>query len=226
MVEKKNPKLDTKKYTGLFFNIGLVVSLATIIMAFEWKTPLTISKVENPGTPFNGTEIIEPPPTVVPPPPKPKVEVFNLVERQIEEDIEEPEIDVDIFTDESSENNEPVFVEDNHEEVVDNTVYVFVQKNPQFHGKDQAEFIKYIGSKINYPPMARRMGIEGKVFAQFVIDKDGSMTDIQIIKGIGAGCDEEVLRVLKEAPKWEPGKQRGVPVKVRMIVPVTFTLTK
>jgi protein TonB len=68
------------------------------------------------------------------------------------------------------------------------------------------------------------MGVEGKVFVQFVVDKDGTLTDIKAVKGIGAGCDEEAVRVLKAAPKWKPGKQRGRPVKVRMILPITFKL--
>ena len=78
---------------------------------------------------------------------------------------------------------------------------------------------------MKYPNQARRMGIEGRVFVQFVVDKDGQLTEIKAVKGIGAGCDEEAVRVLKSAPKWKPGKQRGRPVKVRMILPITFKLS-
>ena len=68
------------------------------------------------------------------------------------------------------------------------------------------------------------MGIEGKAFVQFVVDKDGTLTEVQAVKGIGAGCDEEAVRVIQGAPKWKPGKQRGRAVKVRMILPITFKL--
>jgi protein TonB len=85
-------------------------------------------------------------------------------------------------------------------------------------------FYKYIGKNIKYPDQARRMGVEGKVFVQFVVDKDGSITDVQVLKGIGSGCDEEAIRVVKSAPKWTPGKQRGRPVRVRMSVPIAFKL--
>ena len=77
---------------------------------------------------------------------------------------------------------------------------------------------------MEYPAQARRMGVEGKVFVQFVVDKDGSLTDVKAVKGIGAGCDEEAVEIVKSAPKWKPGKQRGKAVRVRMIIPITFRL--
>jgi protein TonB len=86
------------------------------------------------------------------------------------------------------------------------------------------DFYKYVSKNIEYPKQARRMGIEGKVFVQFVVDKDGSLSDVKVIKGIGAGCDEEAIRVLKESPKWTPGKQRGRPVRVRMSLPIFFKI--
>jgi protein TonB len=68
------------------------------------------------------------------------------------------------------------------------------------------------------------MGTEGKVFVQFVINKDGSISDVVAIKGIGAGCDEEAVRIIQSSPQWTPGKQRGKPVKQRMVLPITFKL--
>jgi len=85
-------------------------------------------------------------------------------------------------------------------------------------------FYEYVSKNLKYPSQARRMGVEGKVFVQFVVDKDGSISQVQSIKGIGAGCDEEAVRVLQNAPKWKPGKQRGRPVRVRMVLPITFKL--
>jgi len=69
------------------------------------------------------------------------------------------------------------------------------------------------------------MGIEGKVFVEFVIEKDGSITDVKAIKGIGAGCDEEAVRILQSAPNWKPGKQRGKPVRQKMVLPISFKLS-
>jgi protein TonB len=85
-------------------------------------------------------------------------------------------------------------------------------------------FLKYISENIQYPQQARQKGIEGKVFVQFVVYNDGSIADVQILKGIGAGCDAEAVRVIANSPKWNPGKQNGKPVNVRMSVPIAFKL--
>ena len=77
---------------------------------------------------------------------------------------------------------------------------------------------------MKYPAQARRMGIEGRVFVEFIINKDGSLTEIKFIKGIGAGCDEEAVRVIQSAPAWNPAKQRGKAVKQRYTLPIIFKL--
>ena len=85
-------------------------------------------------------------------------------------------------------------------------------------------FYDFVSSKFSYPRQARELRIEGKVFVQFVIEKDGTITDIVVVKGIGGGCNEEAIRVVEMAPAWIPGKQRGKPVRVRMVLPITFKL--
>ncbi|CAN5233319.1 hypothetical protein BH23BAC1_BH23BAC1_32590 [soil metagenome] len=87
-------------------------------------------------------------------------------------------------------------------------------------GLDQ--YYQYIAQNLKYPAQARRMGVEGKVFVQFVVNKDGSISDVQAIKGIGAGCDEEAVRVIAASPNWIPARQRGKEVKLRMVIPITF----
>ena len=83
----------------------------------------------------------------------------------------------------------------------------------------------FISENIKYPAQAREMGIEGKVFVEFVVGNDGKLINVKAIKGIGAGCDEEAVRVLKEAPKWIPGKVVDMPVKVKMILPISYKLS-
>ena len=102
-------------------------------------------------------------------------------------------------------------------------IFTIVEDQPEFPGGIGA-FYKYVATNLRYPAQARRMGIAGKVFVQFVVEKDGRLTDVQILKGIGAGCDEEALRVIKKSKAWKPGRQRGRPVKVRMIIPINFRL--
>ncbi|MEQ8685851.1 MAG: M56 family metallopeptidase [Imperialibacter sp.] len=102
-------------------------------------------------------------------------------------------------------------------------IFTVVEDQPTPPGGMQA-FYAYIGRELSYPKQARQLGVEGKVFVQFEIEKDGSITNIQTLKGIGAGCDMESERVIAGSPKWNPGKQRGRAVKVRMILPITFKL--
>ena len=102
-------------------------------------------------------------------------------------------------------------------------IFTIVEDQPTPDG-GMAAFYQFVQKNLKYPAQARRMGIEGKVFVQFVVDKNGTLTEVQAVKGIGAGCDEEAVRVIEGAPKWKPGKQRGRSVKVRMILPITFKL--
>lgn len=106
---------------------------------------------------------------------------------------------------------------------IEGEIFTVVEDQPQFEGGMPA-FSQYVASKLQYPAQATQQGIEGKVYVQFVVEKDGSLSNITTVKGIGGGCDEEAVRVLKESPKWKPGLQRGRAVKVRMILPITFKL--
>ena len=101
--------------------------------------------------------------------------------------------------------------------------FMVVEEQPMPEDGMEA-FYKYIAQNLKYPTEARQKGIEGKVFIQFVVDKDGSLTEVKAIKGIGAGCDQEAVRVIEGAPAWNPGQQRGKVVKVRMVLPITFRL--
>jgi len=223
MEQKKTPNADLNRKTGLFLNIGLVASLLLVIMAFEWKFYDDGSLVDLGQVDDQFEDIMDIPPTEQPPPPPPKIQQPEIIEVPDEEEIEdEIEIDLDVEVTEETVIEEVVFEEAPEEEVADE-IFTVVEQQPTPNG-GMAAFYKYVGKNLKYPAQARRMGIEGKVFVQFVVDKDGSITDVQSVKGIGAGCDEEAVRVIKGATKWKPGKQRGRPVKVRMILPITFKL--
>ena len=98
-----------------------------------------------------------------------------------------------------------------------------LEERPVFEGGMDA-FYNYVGEETKYPAQAQQMGVEGHVFVQFVIEKDGSLSNVRVIKGIGAGCDREAVRVVQNARAFKPGKQRGKPVRVRMVMPITFKL--
>lgn len=220
---KKKPEADLRKKSGLFFNIGLVISLALVITAFEWPFYDDQSVVDLGGTNEQFEDIMDIPPTEQPPPPPPKIQQPEVIEVPDDEEIEEEiEFDLDIEATEETVIEEIVFEAAPEEEIAEE-VFTIVEDQPEPTGGMQA-FYQYVQKELNYPAQARRMGIEGKVYVQFVVDKDGSISEVTAIKGIGAGCDEEAVRVLKQAPKWKPGKQRGRAVKVRMILPITFKL--
>lgn len=223
MEAKKNPKADLNKKTGLFLNIGLVVSLLLVITAFEWRFYDDGELMDLGQVADEFEDVMEIPPTEQPPPPPPKIQQPEIIEVPDEEEIEEEiEVDLDVEITEETVVEEIVFDEPVEEEVAEE-IFTIVEDQPAPKG-GMAAFYEYVGKKLKYPAQARRMGIEGKVFVEFVVDKDGTITDVKAIKGIGAGCDEEAIRVIQASPKWNPGKQRGRPVKVRMILPITFKL--
>ena len=226
MIVRKYPSADISRYQGLFFGIGLSISLLLVVTAFEWKF-YDDGSLANLDTNIDAMfdEILDIPPTVQPPPPPPsQSRVFELVEVPDVEEIEEDiniDLDIEVTEDmviEQVEIEAPEIVEEEAEEI-----FTVVENQPQPIGGYEA-FYKYIYDEIKYPTFALRSNVEGRVFVQFVVEKDGTLTDFVIARGIGAGCDEEALRVLRGAPNWQPGKQRGKPVRVRMILPITFKI--
>ncbi|MDH5474701.1 MAG: energy transducer TonB [Cyclobacteriaceae bacterium] len=222
MEPKKTEKADLERKTGLYFNVGLVVTMAVIVLAFDWRS------YDRDDVVLQGqvTEIVEDlldiPPTEQPPPPPPKIQQPEIIEVPDEEEIEEEiEVDLDIEITEEEVIEEIVF-EEVEEEVADE-IFTIVEDPAAPDGGLKA-FYDYVAKKMKYPSQARRMGIEGRVFVEFVVDKDGSLINVKAIKGIGAGCDEEAVRVIKMHPKWKPGKQRGKAVKQKIVMPINFQL--
>lgn len=223
MEQKKNPQADLNRKWWLFYFIGLTVTLGLVLTAFEWKSYDDQALMELGQVEDDFEDIMDIPPTEQPPPPPPVVQLPEIIEVPDEEEIEEEiEVDLDVEVTEETVIEDIVFEEAPEEEEVEQ-IFTIVEDKPQFPGGDAAMY-KYLGKSIDYPSQARRMGIEGRVFVQFIVGKDGTIRDVQAIKGIGAGCDEEAVRVIKKMPKWKPGKQRGRPVQVRMVLPVFFKL--
>jgi len=213
---KKKPKVDINKSRGVFLNIGLLLSLFIVIVAFEWKTYddvlLGLGMISD-----DFEEQIEIPVTEQPPPPPPKIQPPEIIEIHDEEVIKE---EIKRLFDSEFDEDTAIAVEDEPEEDYER-IFLPWEAEPVPVG-GYKEFYKYLANHINYPEQARRTGVQGKVYVQFVVDKDGSFTDVKAIKGIGMGCDQEAVRVVKNAPKWNPGKQRGRPVRVKMVIPILF----
>lgn len=223
MEVKKYPHADLTKKTGLFFNIGLCLSLLLVITAFEWRFYDQGNLMDLALDNEDLEEILDIPVTEQPPPPPPVIQQPEIIEVPDEEEIEEEiEVNLDVEITEDAVFEDILFDDAPAEEEVEE-IFQVVEDQPEPIGGMEA-FYKYVQKNLDYPAQARRMGIEGRVFVQFVVDKDGSISDVVAIRGIGAGCDEEAVRVIKESPKWKPGKQRGRAVKVRMVLPITFKL--
>jgi protein TonB len=224
MEPKKTEKADLTNKSWLFFNIGLVITLAIVITAFEWKT-VDDTDLKN-MTRNNNTveEILEIPPTEQPPPPPPKIQQPQIIEVPDEEEIKEEikvEFDVEVTTDTKVEEIQIQQVEVEKEDP--DQIFLVVEEQASPKGGLQA-FYKYVSENIRYPTQARRMGLEGKVYVEFVVNRDGTIQDVKVIKGLGGGLDEEAVRVISKSPPWNPGKQRGKAVRSRFSMPITFKL--
>jgi len=220
MEMKKSEHAQLGRKRGQFLTIGLIVALTLTISAFEWKSYDNGDFVNKQIiVDFEPPEIIPPTVNNIPKPPKPKV--YPIV---VEAEKDDPKIDPEDFVIDTDEIEE-IKPEDFEPpiEVVTDEPFVFVEVMPEFEG-GQIGFMKYIAKQVKYPRKAKSLGVEGKVFVAFVIDKEGNITEVKTIKGIGVGCDEEAERVIRSAPKWKPGKQRGKAVKVKMVLPIHFTL--
>jgi len=118
---------------------------------------------------------------------------------------------------------EYVPVTEQEDEIEEKQIFTIVEKAPSFPGGDAAR-IKFMQDNIKYPQMAKESGIQGTVYITFVVERNGSVSKVKILRGIGGGCDEEAIRVVKAMPKWNAGKQRGKPVRVQFNMPIKFIL--
>lgn len=103
----------------------------------------------------------------------------------------------------------------------DDEVYIMVEKRAEFPG-GQSEMLKYIQDNRQYPDEAKENDVHGKVLVSFIVERDGTLSDVKVKRGIGSGCDEEAVRVITSMPKWKPGEQGGKAVRTSLTLPVTF----
>ena len=233
MQPKKNEKVDLTKNSSLYFVIGLSFILFVSWQAIEWKTykktygyeALNVEDDDDEEIPI--TEQIKTPPPP-PPPPPPAPEVIEIVED--EEEVEETVI-------ESTETDEEEIVEivEVEEEEVDIDVpFAVIEDVPIFPGCErvkkserrncfQEKMNKHIRKNFRYPEIAQEMGIQGRVYVNFIISKDGSITNIRM-RGPDKNLEAEAQRIISKLPKMTPGKQRGRPVRVPFSIPITFRL--
>ena len=230
MEVKKSPKADLEGGIGMSILMGMIVGLAVLFVGFEWSTKdVQVVTADEGVADIIAEEEIEitrpentPPPP--PPPPAPAVtEVLNVVD----DDVELEQQDIISSEDDASAAQTETFVapvvEEEEEEESAQQIFTVVEKQPEFPG-GTAELFKYLSKAIKYPVIAQENGIQGRVVCSFVVNRDGSIVDIQVMRGVDPSLDKEAIRVISEMPKWKPGEQRGKPVRVRFILPVQFRL--
>ena len=235
MEQKKNPKADLESYRGLFILVGLVFALVVSIVAIEWKTyekktaglgEMEKAETDDEVIPITQRNIKPPPP---PPPPPEQIEV-------VEDDVELEE-ELDIASSETDETEEVEFIEMEEETSDEVLNFAVVESVPVFPGcedkKTNAEkkacfekqIFKYVNNNFEFPDIAREMGLSGRIYVNFVIEKDGSISNAEVVRGVDENTlDKEALRVVRNLPEMKPAKQRGKPVRMSFTLPINAKL--
>ena len=224
---KKSPKADLESKKSTWLLVGYVIVLAFMFVAFEWtKRDIKNDTSQAITDVFFEEEIIpitEQPEQVTPPPPEaPSIaETLTIVEDDA--DVEETAI---VSSEELNQAVDikyvPVAVDE--EEPEEQTIFEVVEQMPEFPNGGMAGLMQYLSKNIKYPTIAQENGTQGRVTVQFVVNKDGSIVDAKVLRGVDPYLDKEAVRVIMGMPKWKPGMQRGKPVRVKYTVPVMFRL--
>lgn len=223
---KKTEKADLENKKSLFLQIGLVLALSLTLVGFEYKSyekDALVLQGANQGQDVIEEVVMNTQQETPPPPPEqaPQTTLLNIVENTVDVN---NDIEIDAESDDKTINQEYVAPQgDNEQEKEELEIFTVVEESPDYMGGDLGR-IKFLQDNIKYPQMARESGIQGTVYVTFVVERDGSVTDVKVQRGIGGGCDEEAIRVVKSMPKWKPGKQRGKSVRVQFNMPIKFTL--
>lgn len=228
MEVKKSPKADLTKTVSIFREIGLVVVLGVVLLAFEWQSK------ERQESVFDQQETVAIEEEIIPitqeeqaaPPEMPKIPILSDAIDIVDDNIV---VDDAVF---SFEDDESIGVEIvdyvstvEEEEVEEEAIpFALVENKPTFQGGDANNFSKWVNSHLEYPDLAKENGIQGRVTLQFTVNTDGSVSNVIVLRGVDSSLDKEAVRVVASSPKWQPGKQRDRAVKVTYTFPVIFQL--
>ena len=231
MEVKKSPKADLEGKRSTWLLIGYVITLAIMFVAFEWSerdkqidTSQTVAdvvfeeEIEIPIT--EQPEEVTPPPAPVEAPAI--VETLTIVDDDM--DVESTQIASSEETGQAVEISYVAPTVEEEEEVIEEEIFEVVEQMPEFPNGGMAGLMQFLSKNIKYPTIAQENGTQGRVTVQFVVNRDGSIVDAKVIRGVDPYLDKEALRVINSMPKWKPGMQRGKPVRVKYTVPVMFRL--
>lgn len=219
MTTKKSENANLESRKNIFILMGLVMALSLVYISFEWgKDKMIYDNLSQGTTEFDDEDMIPititnvPPPP--PPPPLPKIiEEFKVVEKPVSNlALDMPKFNDKIEIPSFRKPEEPI-------EIIEDP-QIWVEQMPEFNGNIN----KYLSEAINYPVLAIEIGLQGKVVCEFVVNKDGTIVDVKVIRGIDRSLDNEAVRVIKSMPAWKPGRMNGRAVRVKFTLPVNFRL--
>lgn len=228
MEAKKSKKAAIENQRGSWLLMGVIVALAFMFVSFEWtQHDVRVASNSLSSDPIFVEELvpITTPEEKLEPPPPPETKITDVIE--IVTDEQNITDEVSTVTEDVNEPYKVVWVPPvvETEKVDEDVIHVSVEIMPEFPG-GTAALMKYLGSNIKYPTISQEMGSEGRVIVQFVVDKDGTITNPVVARGVDAYLDKEAIRVISSMPKWKPGVQNGKKVRVKYTVPVVFRLQK
>ena len=230
MEVKKSPEADLEQYRATWLLVGLVVALSVLFVAFEWtgRTEEADWEALLPDLVFEEeyeVPLVEQPQVVPPPPPVAPVappEVIVPVEEEADAD-ELPPVDGE-GTSDAVVPTAPAAAEKEESRPATDKGLVLVDELPEFPDGGQAGLMRYLTRHIRYPAFAQQRRLQGNVVCQFIVNEDGSISDVSVLQGVHPALDNEALRVLRSMPRWKPGRLRGKPVRVCCSLPVVFRL--
>ena len=225
MEEKKSPKANLENKKVMFTQIGLIIALLIAWLAFEHKS---YDKRELDESLLNREVVLDEEMVEITKQEEQKPQPMEAPQQTtqleiVDDNVETEDININAEVEQNEIIEEYVAPEVVEEEVVEQEIFQIVEEMPAFPGGEQ-KLMEYVAKNIKYPQIARETGIQGRVFVGFVVEPDGSISNVKLLRGIGGGCDEEAMRVIKSLPKWKPGKQRGKAVRVSYQIPVFFKL--
>lgn len=220
MKPKKSNQADLETKKGMFRQMGIVIALSLVFIAFEYSNA-DVSNNTLDYTPDIVVEIDHIPITrskpTLPPPPPPAI-LNTIIIDPLNLSMED---DLVIVSSEIDETNDVLYIPEEIDEIDDDAIFITPEQMPEFPGGETALF-QFLRENVNYPTIASEMGIQGRVYVEFVIDKSGHVTNIKLLKGVDKHLDNEALRVINLMPNWTPGYQGGKAVNVSYRLPINF----
>ena len=222
---KKSPKADLQNKRGLLLEIGLIIALGGVIAAFAWtpkeqkieKLDLNIAPVEE--------EIMEITRQEQKPPESPKKTESTVITDILKVVTNDTKIETEIDFAEFDVNQAIEVAPVQTEEVFDEEIFIVVEEKASFMGGDEGTFRNWVQQRVKYPAIAQENGIQGKVTISFVVNTDGSVSNIEVLRTPDRTLSDEAVRIIKSSPKWTAAKQRNKSVRQKFVIPIDFRIS-